>query len=355
MAGYGVQGWERELTNWLAPLLSALGHPARRLWAPFYIRGLLGPGERKSVQPMAERLGLGGHDQLHNFIASASWNTNALEAVLAAKADALVGGAGAVLVVDDTALPKKGLHSVGVARQYAGALGKNANNCQTLVSLTLARDEVPIPVALRLFLPWEWVANPTRCAKAGIPAALCAPKAKTDIALEEIDRLRAAGLRFGCVLADAGYGISAGFRQGLDARELLWAVGIPRIQKVYRADAEMVRPAPLRGRPRRAAIPVEDAVAAETLLDAAPWRMISWRMGTKGPLAAECTWPMDRQSPSAARPTGTCLGRQFGWWGSAGRRVSGSTTCPTYPRTRTWRRSPAPSRHAGCASKGTSR
>ena len=122
-----VNDWLDELAAWSEPFLEALEHPARRHWAPYYLRGLLLPGERKSVQPMATRLGLPAHDQLHNFITSPSWDGAALEAVLARKADALVGGPDAVLVVDDTALPKKGSASVGVAHQYAGVLGKNAS------------------------------------------------------------------------------------------------------------------------------------------------------------------------------------------------------------------------------------
>ena len=143
--------------RWLEPFLAALGHKKRRLWAPLYLRGLLGPSERKSLQPMAASLGLSGHDQLQHFIASPAWDDAPLWRVLAEQADRLVGGPEAVLVIDDTALPKKGTLSVGVARQYCGQLGKRAN-CQVLVSLTLAGREVPVPVGLRLFLPEEWTA-----------------------------------------------------------------------------------------------------------------------------------------------------------------------------------------------------
>lgn len=135
---------------------------------PLYVAGLIGPGDRKSVQPMAERLGLPPHDGLHHFVAVGGWDVGPLEAELMRQADRLVGGPDAWLVVDDTALPKKGRHSAGVAPQYASALGKNAN-CQTLVSLTLAGGEVPVPVALRLFLPESWTGDPTRLDKAGIP------------------------------------------------------------------------------------------------------------------------------------------------------------------------------------------
>ena len=107
---------------------------------------------------MAERLAPGDYDQLHHFVAAGLWDAAPLEKELLVQADKLVGGSDAVLVIDDTAVPKKGKHSVGVASQYASALGKNAN-CQTLVSLTLARDEVPVMVALRLFLPESWTGD----------------------------------------------------------------------------------------------------------------------------------------------------------------------------------------------------
>src|SRR4030095_5390546 len=141
------------------PFLSRLGHKARRRMCPLYVSGLIGPGDRKSIQPMARRLALGGCDQLHHFIAAGAWDAApGVETELLVQADRLVGGSDAVLVIDDTAIPKKGTHSVGVAAQYASALGKTAN-CQTLVSLTLARDEVPVVLALRLFLPESWDAG----------------------------------------------------------------------------------------------------------------------------------------------------------------------------------------------------
>ena len=117
---------------------------------PLYVSGLIGPGDRKSVQPMAKRLALGACDQLHHFIAAGVWDATPVETELLVQADRLVGGSDAVLVIDDTAIPKKGTHSVGVAPQYATVLGKTAN-CQTLVSLTRARGEVPVVLALRLF------------------------------------------------------------------------------------------------------------------------------------------------------------------------------------------------------------
>ena len=112
-------------------------------WAPFYLKGLILPGERKSVEPLAARVALGDVQQLHHFVSTSPWPTAPLEDKLVKAAGRLVGGADAVLVVDDTALVKQGRHSVGVKRQYCGQLGKRAS-CQSLVSLTLARAEVPV-------------------------------------------------------------------------------------------------------------------------------------------------------------------------------------------------------------------
>src|SRR5271169_3587727 len=238
--------WGDELGRWLAPFVGRFGHKARRRMCPLYVAGLIGPGDRKSVGPMAERVAPGDYDRLHHFVSDGVWDEGPLELELAKRADALVGGANAFLVIDDTALPKKGTHSVGVAPQYASALGKTAN-CQTLVSLTLARDEVPVMVSLRLFLPESWTSDKLRLEGAGVPAELRAARTKPEIALAELDRLMTAGVRFGTVLADAGYGLSAPFRQGLSARGLAWAVGIPNHQKVYPHDVALVFPVAARG------------------------------------------------------------------------------------------------------------
>ncbi|BDA82930.1 hypothetical protein Sa4125_04720 [Aureimonas sp. SA4125] len=252
---------------------------------PQYIAGLIGPGDRKSVQPMAARAGEAGYDQLHHFVAAGIWDSAPLESALLNEADRLVGGACAFLVIDDTAMPKKGYHSVGVAPQYASSLGKNAN-CQTLVSVTLASREVPVMVGLRLFLPESWTGDPERMTRAKVPVERQVVLTKPEIAIEEIDRVRAAGVRFGCVLADAGYGMSAPFRQALSERGLSWAVGIPGRQKVYPADVAMIFPISGHGRPRQHHIPDSASVAAEKLLAGQQWKRVSWRRGTKGRLAA---------------------------------------------------------------------
>ena len=320
----------QDLDVWLEPFLAALGHKKRRAWAPLYLRGLLGPSERKSLQPMAASLGLSGHDQLQHFIASPAWDDAPLWRVLAEQADRLVGGPQAALVIDDTALPKKGTLSVGVARQYCGQLGKQAN-CQALVSLTLAGREVPVPVGLRLFLPEEWTADPERCAAAGVPDDEMVARTKGEIALAELDRLIDAGVRFGVVLADAGYGASAAFRQGLSERGLTWAVGIPRNQKVYGADVQLVPPQP--ARKRRPAPDQEPREAEAVLADAGV---------AQGDLAARHQGPSrgavrghphaGRRRREPGRTTATCPATRSGWSASGARAASANTTSQTCRR-----------------------
>ncbi len=278
-------GWTPELERWLEPFLTRLADKTRRRMCPLYIAGLIGPGERKSIQPMAQRLVPGEYDQLHHFVAAGVWDAAPLEAELLVQAERLVGGDNAVLVIDDTALPKKGNHSVGVAAQYASTLGKTAN-CQTLVSATLASGEVPVMVGLRLFLPESWTSDSVRMARARVPEDRQTFRSKPEIAIDEVDRVRAAGIRFGCVLADAGYGLSGQFRHALSERGLKWAVGIPRHQKVYRGDVALIFPVAGRGRPRRRHIPDSKSIAAEAMLAGARWRSVSWRRGTKGRLSA---------------------------------------------------------------------
>src|SRR3954464_9080080 len=146
MEGTSGDGWEAELGRWLEPFLGRLRRREQRHWAPFYLKGLILPGERKSVEPTAARVAPGDLQQLHHFVATSPWATAPLEEELVKAADRLVGGPGAAgLGVDGHAPVKQGKHSVGVKRQYCGQLGKRAN-CQSMVSLTLARAEVPVCV-----------------------------------------------------------------------------------------------------------------------------------------------------------------------------------------------------------------
>jgi SRSO17 transposase len=285
-----VSDWRAEFLAWLSPFLEAFGRVEQRHWAPKYLEGLLGPGDRKSIEPMAERVCPGDTQQLHHFVSASPWATAPLEQVLAETADRLVGGPKAVLIIDDTALPKQGRHSVGVARQYCGVLGKRAN-CQVLVSLTLAQHEVPVPLALRLYLPEAWANDLERREHVRVPEAVTF-RTKGEIALQELDRVMAAGVRFGTVLADAGYGSAAEFRAGLTARGLTWAVGILGVQKVYPADVTLSLPMKRQrgrtGRPPKHPVPSVESVQAETMIDSLgprAFRRTTWRRGTKGPLS----------------------------------------------------------------------
>jgi SRSO17 transposase len=336
--------WKREFQEWWQSFLAALGHKARRKWAPVYLLGLLTPLERKRVQPMAQQLAPTEGEQLHHFVATSGWETAPLETELAHEAQQLVGGPEAYLIVDDTTLPKKGRCSVGVAPQYSGALGK-MTTWQTLVSLTLARQEVPVCIALRLFLPQEWTDDAPRCAKAGVPPERRRYRTKGQMAIAELDRVLRAGVRFGAVLADAGYGMSAEFRKALSARGLTWAVGIHRIQKVYPlmvAVSPALVPVPLRGRPPIHPVPNKEHRAVERVVDALPrhhWRRVNWRRGTKGRLYARFAVVRVRVAAGAELSLGPHLPGEEVWLvgerRSTGERKFYLTTHPPHTPART--------------------
>ena len=279
-------------TTWIEPFCQAFRHKAQRQWAPLYLRGLLAPGDRKSIEPMASRVAPEDVQQLHHFVSTSKWDTAPLEDVLLEKADRLVGGDDAHLIIDDTGIPKKGDHSVGVTHQYCGAVGKQTNS-QCLVSVTLARDDVPVPIALRLYLPKEWAVDAERRASARVPDSIVF-QTKPQMAIAEVRRIIDAGVRFGDVLADAGYGASYDFRHALTEMGLRWAVGVMPDQLVYPSTVK-VRPPPkktptTRGAPKKWGTPLaERQKAADVFKDlgAKIFRNVSWRRGTKGKLSAK--------------------------------------------------------------------
>lgn len=279
--------------QYLEKLAAALAHADRAEPCRAYLAGLLLPGERKSVEPMAARVDprhtRARHQSMHHFVAHAPWDDRAL--LRAARDYALSAvvreGGRAAWVVDDTGLPKQGKHSVGVARQYCGALGKQAN-CQVAVSISLVSEQASLPCAYRLYLPEEWAGDKERREAVGVPKEVCFT-AKLAIALEEIDRLLAAGVPPAPVLADAWYGDATEFREGLTARGLSYAVGIRAATTVWPPGVVPQPPPrkPRRGRPpsRLRRRPQQQPQAVRTLAPALPakaWRTVCWREGSKG-------------------------------------------------------------------------
>jgi SRSO17 transposase len=307
-------GWEKRLEQWLDPFLDALGDKRRRRWAPLYIMGLLLPGERKSMQPISQRVAPDDVEQIHHFVGTSCWDTAPVEEVLWQKCEPLLGGDTSYLIVDDTGLPKKGTESVGVAHQYCGALGKQAN-CQVLVSLTLARCDVFVPVGLRLYLPKSWVDDRQRCEDAKVPTTVVY-RPKWQIALDEIDRMRTAGLGFRCVLADAGYGTCAEFRRGLSARGLQWAVGILSTQNMYADDVRVTMPPKSKrvGRPRiHPKVAASPCSAEKFIAKHATFRRVTWRKGTKGALSGEFAIVRVRPGDGAEATMGVHLPGDAAW------------------------------------------
>jgi SRSO17 transposase len=323
-----ANGWEKRFDRFLQPFLEAWRHKKRRLWAPIYLRGLLLPGERKSIEPLAARVAPGHDQELRHFISESAWDQTQIEEVLWERADTMLGGDDAFLIIDDTGLPKKGVESVGVAHQYCGALGKQAN-CQCLVSVTLAKDDVPLPIALRLYLPEAWANDSKRRAKVEVPDDI-AFRPKWRIALDEVRRLNDAGVRFGTVLADAGYGVCAEFRRGLSDMGLHWAVGITSELTLYPVNAGSRKPTPRRdtmGRPRTVPEPTHARRTAKEIIRREgehAWRRVSWRSGTKGRLQAEFIAVRVRVADGRQLRKGECLPGDEAWL-IAERRQTGET------------------------------
>lgn len=304
--------FRRYFPDFFAPYLTTFGHAAQRRLAPLYVQGLCSFTARKSMTPLAETVAPGQHDHVQHFITDSPWDTRPLEMLLARQAQRLVGGKGAALIIDDTCLTKFGTKSVGVGRQYSGQVGK-ITNCQCLVSLTLARHEIPVPLALRLFLPSEWTRDLERCERAGVPEGQRGPKAKWEIALEELDRVRLL-INFDVVLADAAYGNNAEFRKALSKRGLSWSVGIVRNQKVYPEHVRLIPPPKIvRGRRPKGPSASEDRQTVEEVLNAATWHEVVWRDGTKGPMRGRFAAAFVRIADGKANGVGAHLPGEEVW------------------------------------------
>src|SRR6476469_77683 len=207
---------QKRFAAYMDGLAKAAGHADRHIPLRSYCSGLLLPGERKSVEPMAARLAPDNvrrmHQSLHHLVADAPWSDKAVLGQVRNSVLPAMQKQGKVVcwMVDDTGFPKKGTHSVGVARQYCGQVGKQ-DNCRVAVSLSVTTEKASMPIGFRLYLPEAWTKDRKRRKKTGVPEAI-EFQTKTDIALDQIKRARQRGIPEGVVLADAGYGNDTRFR-----------------------------------------------------------------------------------------------------------------------------------------------
>ncbi len=287
---------DERFERYCKPIVEALAHADRRRPAEWYLKGLMLPGERKSVEPMAVRVCpenvCSAHQSMHHLVAAAEWDDRA---VLAAVARQVVP---ALMrkdqrcwwILDDTGHAKKGTQSVGVARQYCGRLGKT-DNCQVAVSLSLANRAGSVPLDYRLYLPREWTDDRRRCRAAGVPEEV-GFRTKGEIARAEIGVALDAGMPRGVVFADAAYGDETDFRAWLNAAHLDYVLAVRAATSVWWGQHQPARPRRGgRGRPhtrlqrdaRHQPLSVRDLAHA---LPRRRWRAPAWREGAGGPLSS---------------------------------------------------------------------
>ncbi|MEX2494950.1 MAG: IS701 family transposase [Woeseia sp.] len=287
---------ERRFERYCDGIVNTLLHADREQPARWYIQGLMLPGERKSVEPMAARVQpenvRSAHQSMHHLVADAPWSDAAMLSAVAEQVLPKLVGADKPLrwIVDDTGFPKKGKHSVGVARQYCGQTGKQ-DNCRVAVSLSMASERGSLPVAYHLYLPREWADDGERRRKTGVPEEAVF-KTKPELAMAQIEAALAAGHPRGVVLADAAYGDETAWRERLTGHGLTYAVGVRPGTTVWWGEHQpLAQPASTarRGRPRRRLkrdqthqpIAVADVARA---LPAQAWRNVTWRAGASGAL-----------------------------------------------------------------------
>ena len=282
---------------YLDRMAQAAGHADRIVPMQNYVKGLLLPLERKSVEPMAARLAPGNvrqmHQSLHHIVAEAAWSD---EAVLAEVRRQVLPSMTrqhplAAWIVDDTGFPKKGTHSVGVTRQYCGQVGKQ-DNCRVAVSVSVTTGQASLPLAYRLYLPEIWAQDRARRSKVGVPEEI-EFQTKQEIALDQIRSLVAEEVPRAPVLADAAYGNDHGFREGLEALGFSYAVGIQSSTSVWppgsaplpaKARGVMGRPPKLLQRDEKySPLSVKELALC---LSPGDLRRVSWREGTRGTMAS---------------------------------------------------------------------
>jgi len=286
----------RRFEEYMEHLAAGLGHMDRNVGLMDYCRGLMLPIRRKSVEPLAaytDPLHVSAkHQSLHHFVAQSEWSDAAVMARVRDRVLPHLGlDAGCYWIIDDTGFPKKGKHSVGVARQYCGQLGKQ-DNCQVAVSLSLASVHGSLPIAYQLYLPKDWADDPIRRHKAGV-ADNVTFATKPEIALAQMRQAVAWGVPMGGVLADAGYGDETAFRDGITELGMLYAVGIRPATTVWAPGTSPLPPKPWCGRgirpTRLRREPGHEPVAVKTLAMELPpqtYRVVTWREGTNAALSS---------------------------------------------------------------------
>jgi len=282
---------ESRFSAYVEGLVSVIGHADRAKPLRDYCVGLMMPCERKSVEPMAAVTAPGRvaaqHQSLLHFVGEGRWSDEKVLAKIRAMVLPKMERHGPIeaWIVDDTSFPKQGRHSVGVARQYCGELGKQ-DNCQVAVSLSIANHHASLLVAYRLYLPEEWTADRDRCRKAGVPEDI-GFKTKHEIALDQLRFACAAGLPRGVVLMDAGYGNNGDLRADITALELPYVAGILSTTTVWAPGKAPLPPKKWSGRGRPPTLLRRDAKHRPTSvkdialgLPRRAWRTITWRQGS---------------------------------------------------------------------------
>ena len=290
---------DQNLMTYLDSLASALRHADRHEPLRAYLEGLLLPGERKSVEPMAARIDprnvRSRHQSMHHFVAEAPWDAKTIIRVARdyALAEFQHHGGVEAWVIDDTAFPKKGKHSVGVCHQYCGVLGKQ-ENCQVAVTISLANDAMSVPAAYRLYLPESWAEDRRRCRAVGVPDEV-GFATKLELSLGQIDDLLADEVPTAPVVMDAGYGRATEFRDELARRGLKYMAAIRAETTVWppgKAPLSSAASRPLGGkRALRGRAPGHQPMTVGALAKSLPssaWKTVWWRHGTKGDMRSRC-------------------------------------------------------------------
>ena len=277
-----IRRCHQRLEQFLMDLLEPVGRSERRHWGSVYVRGLLLDGERKSIEPMASRLPDGNVQAMQQFVGQSPWDWKPIGERLSRRMTAELEPA-AAWVIDDTGFPKQGEHSVGVARQYSGTLGRT-RNCQVAVSLHHVGAPGSAALNWRLYLPESWTKDRKRRAEADIPREI-EFRTKGELAIEMVDEVRNWGLADRIVVADAGYGDATGLRDALEARQLAYAVGISSQWGAWARPPQIHIPdyrgrgAPARryqyGKQRPSSV-------RDVALQSKGWKKVRWREGSKG-------------------------------------------------------------------------